>query len=93
MTILYKADAHGKVLSIMITNESADKIESVSPCHELRRTNNLVRYDDCGSYWVLFIPFNGRFHDVERYNIREEHMRKFYFHNCYNTRDRKVILC
>ena len=93
MTILYKTDAHGKVLSIMVTNTSADKIESITPYHELRKTNNLVRYDDNGSFWVLFIPFDERFHDVERYNIYEEHMRKFYFHHCYNTKERKVILC
>lgn len=78
----------------MVTKDAGEyKLESVQPFHEIRRTATSVIFQDQWSYWVLFMPFDGQFHDVSRYNIYEEQMRKFYFHHCYNAKDRKVILC
>ena len=95
MTILYKTDACGKVLSIMVTKDTnTSKIESLSPYHEIRRAD-AVLFDDQWNYWILCIPFDGQFHDVTRYPIYNESMRKFCFQNCYNVINYtgRVILC
>lgn len=79
----------------MVTGISADKIESVTPYHEIRKSERHMRYDYYVDFWVLFIPFDGQFHDVSHYTIYEEHMKQFYFYHCYNVINYKgkVILC
>lgn len=91
--ILYRTNSYGKVVSIMVTNVFTDRIESAPPCHEIVKARRVVSCSEHMTYWVLYILFDGKFHDVSRYNIYEEHMRKFYLHHCYNVKDRKVILC
>lgn len=81
----------------MVTNESEDILESVHPFHEIRRAGKAVMFSAGWTYWVLFMPFDGQFHDVSHYKIQEEHMKKFChrYRNCYNTINYKgkVILC
>lgn len=96
--ILYRTNSYGKVVSIMVTNNTGEsKLESVKPFHEIRRTVTSVSFQDQWNYWVLYMPFDGQFHDISHYQIHEEHMRQFYhrYHDCYNVINYKgkVILC